>query len=437
MEKLHIAVAPHKYLPPEILAEVFLYCLHHDPLDGRLRISDFPPHPLLAPWVLSHVCSRWRWIALGEKRLWNSIYYEGNSWRHTLLLEEAFKHSGQSMLQLEARESGNMLYKSFLREVVLLQSHRITSLVLDVAIATLKNFLLLPSGLFDELECVKIQIRRNRGHISMPPATVFQGAPHLRHVTIPLYNQSPLDLTLPWDQLTYLALIPGPIELTDSLEVLSLCTSLSEYHLCPCPDGQSPIQVFPPASIQLPHLRKLGLKAMSWRPLYADFFRPLVIPKLEQFAFVLSGPFEDYLKELRETIDRLSIPDVRLELVLHYVGRDGGDIVRLARSLPPLTSIKAYDCYLPASTIELIAQDVCFQALTSLEVLTGAENLVEMFKAHWVRARQSNNMHMGIRSATIEVIDASAKDISELSRDIAMIQKQLGIIGAKITLQRF
>ena len=436
-KKLRIAIAPHKYLPPELLAEVFLHCLHHGPLDGRLGILRPSPRPLPAPWVLGHVCSRWRQIALGEKRLWNSIYYEGNSQRHVLLLKEAFRRSGQSTLQLEARESGAKLYKPFLREVIRPELRRITSLFLDIAETTFSNFLMLPSGLVDELECVKIQLCHGHGYLSPPPATVFQMAPRLQRVTIPLLaSHSVLDLALPWDQLTYLALTHGNIELTDSFKVLSLCTNLCECHLSPLPDIK-PSPVFPPPSIQLPHLRKLGLN-MSREPLYGDFFRPLVIPKLEQFAFLLSDPSEDHLKELRETIDHLSIPDLGLEL--DYDGSEGDGIMRLAHSLPPLTSIKAYAYDFPASTMELIGHETCFQTLTSLEIITRSlhtKALVEMFKAHWARARQSNNNHTGIQFATIEVFGIGGDHISKVSRDIAMIQKQLGVADANITLRKW
>jgi len=275
--------------------------------------------------------------------------------------------------------------------------------------------------------------------MSTPPATVFQGALRLRRVTIPFYHycRSPLDLALPWGQLTYLALTPGEIELTDSLQVLSLCTNLCECHLCLSVDGESLITVFPPADIQLPYLRKLGLE-MSWGSSYADFFRPLVLPKLEQLTFVLSNSSKHHLNDLREAIDRLSIPDLRLQL--HYNEGDEDDLVRLAHSLPPLTSIKADECALPASAIKLIGQEACFQTLTSLEIVTGARNvkaLVGMLKAHWARARQSNNMHTGIRSASIKVMDASEKNISDLSQDIAIIQKQLGVTDAQISVRRW
>jgi len=144
----------------------------------------------------------------------------------------------------------------------------------------------------------------------------------------------------------------------------------------------------------------------------------------------------DHLNDLRTAIDCLSIPD--LSLVLHYDGMEEAGFVRLARFLPPLTSINVYECILSASTMALIGHETCFQTLTSLEIRIGLHNtkdLVEMFKAHWMRARQSNNTHSGIRSATIDAIDASEKDISQFSRDIAVIQKQLGVTDAKITLR--
>ena len=173
------------------------------------------------------------------------------------------------------------------------------------------------------------------------------------------------------------------MELTNSFKVLTLCTNLSECHLGPYfgpPESQT---VSPLTSIQLPHLQKLGLHDVELRGFsYADVFRPLVFPELKQLAFVLSGQPEDHLEDLRETIDCLPIPDLRLEL--HYDGIEKDGILRLARFLPPLTLIKAYECILSASTMALIGQETCFQTLTSLEIRIGLHNtkdLVKMFKA--------------------------------------------------------
>ena len=323
-------------------------------------------------------------------------------------------------------------YQSFLREVVLPQSHRITSLFLNIGRVAFQDFLLLPSGLFDELECVKIRIQSGDlypgASSPQPPATVFQGAPRFRRVTIPLLNDhSPLDLALAWDQLTYLALTSKFVELTDAFKILSLCTNLCECYLCLCPDSASePPTVVPPASIQFPHLRKLGLN-VSRVSLYADYFRLLAIPKLEKFAFVLSDPSAGHLKELRKTIDRLSVPDLSLVLLDAYPASRSGSF---------LTSIKAYQYFLPASTMELIARDACLQTHTSLMACSDTKDLIEMFRVCWTRDRQSNNVDTGIHSATIEVVDASEEHISKSSRDIAVIQKELGAANAKITLRR-
>jgi len=202
---------------------------------------------------------------------------------------------------------------------------------------------------------------------------------------------------LPWNRLTYLALTPTFMELTDSFKVLSLCTNLCECYLCLCPDSKPPT-VVPPAIIQLPHLRKLGLK-MSRESSYADYFRPLMIPKLEEFAFVLSDPSADHLKDLRETIDRLSIPD--LGLVLYYDGDGGDDILRTAHSLPPLTSIKVYQYFLRASTMELIAQDAFFQTLTSLEAcIRCSERRIWLICSGYI-GRVLDNQTMRIRAYTL------------------------------------
>jgi len=47
----------------------------------------------------------------------------------------------------------------------------------------------------------------------------------------------------------------------------------------------------------------------------------------------------------------------------------------------------------------------------------------------------SDNNHTGIQFAKIETFEASKKDISEFSRDIVVVQKQLGVADAKIALE--
>ncbi|KAJ7846237.1 hypothetical protein B0H14DRAFT_2773039 [Mycena olivaceomarginata] len=54
-------------LPPENLAEIFMFCLP----SGRWAL--YWPNTENAPWVLAQVCSRWRAVALSTPRLWRTI----------------------------------------------------------------------------------------------------------------------------------------------------------------------------------------------------------------------------------------------------------------------------------------------------------------------------------------------------------------------------
>ena len=56
-------------MPPEILAEIFLSCLPHKPIDHE------QPNVNISPMNLCRICSYWRNVALGTPGLWNSLYH--------------------------------------------------------------------------------------------------------------------------------------------------------------------------------------------------------------------------------------------------------------------------------------------------------------------------------------------------------------------------
>jgi len=65
IEAYQITLAPHKKLPPEILAEIFRYCV---PCPVYL-----PPELHEAPLLLCQICSFWRSVALDTSTLWDNI----------------------------------------------------------------------------------------------------------------------------------------------------------------------------------------------------------------------------------------------------------------------------------------------------------------------------------------------------------------------------
>lgn len=65
--KLRTAIAPHKGLPSEILAKIFVECLEQ-------ALVLVPPDSTTAiPWSLGQVCSRWRAISQMEPALWRRL----------------------------------------------------------------------------------------------------------------------------------------------------------------------------------------------------------------------------------------------------------------------------------------------------------------------------------------------------------------------------
>ncbi|KAF9456487.1 hypothetical protein BDZ94DRAFT_1347583, partial [Collybia nuda] len=64
-----LAVAADKMLPPELLSEIFLFCVDDHPVI-------LPPKRAEIPWNLSYVCSRWRAVALDTAALWRNLRIE-------------------------------------------------------------------------------------------------------------------------------------------------------------------------------------------------------------------------------------------------------------------------------------------------------------------------------------------------------------------------
>ena len=194
-------------IPDDVLHEIFLQCLpKHDFLINIL--------PSNAPVLLTHICQRWRRIALDFAGLWTSLKLklqrpealEPSNLRRVAEVLKRFKKSPAS-LQLDLA-GGFLAQVNVIDPLVVPVATSLTRLVLiQVPISHIHA---LRSGLFPSLERLVLNI--NFGDFMRltltvkQPIVAFEDAPALRYVATNNTFLSQPDfapLHLPWHQLTH------------------------------------------------------------------------------------------------------------------------------------------------------------------------------------------------------------------------------------------
>ncbi|KAJ7646555.1 hypothetical protein FB45DRAFT_890768 [Roridomyces roridus] len=92
---------PISKLSPEVLGEIFLWCL---PTDGFQSTLD-PPRLSLEPLTLSHVSSRWRTVSLSTPSLWSTIWVDRPQDAHISMVELWLERSRAYPLTLYLRQT--------------------------------------------------------------------------------------------------------------------------------------------------------------------------------------------------------------------------------------------------------------------------------------------------------------------------------------------
>ena len=458
MKKLQPAIAPHKSLPPEMLVEIFL---HYAADIAEQVINEEPMYRCLSqfPWVLGHICSKWRQIALGEPRIWGTIGLHAVEQGDRPMLNEAFRRGVKSPLWLSASEDEHeeSVHDDFLRDVVCSQSKRLTELSLFVFWEAFEEFLTLPQDTFPVLEAVQLAVLDcigvNGANLCMSGSdlSVFRGAACLRRIDIgtPRLEVTPLcfpmNLGLCWPQVTHINFLRISIKVSIAHELMNLCTSLHECCLSLIPVLLD--VAFRPASIRLSHLRNLVVQEDGPnRAIFSDFILPLVLPALEDFQFSL---WQRSLADLAPLAGLVGVIDgwstsrvLALRAEMNYWGKH---LAEVAGHLSFLTSIDALHSILPASGIQMMAQEQYLPRLLSLRASVAFANMddfIDMLKTRWARTivRQGSQLQSGtsacmIRSGTIFVLGADDEFISRLSNKIREVQEEIGVSGIHIDLR--
>ncbi|KAF9023515.1 hypothetical protein BDZ89DRAFT_157227 [Hymenopellis radicata] len=197
-------VSLHRTLPLEILSEIFLYTL---PGDSRLNAFDASG----SIWQLSHVCQRWRNLALSLHSFWSTMHisfpqaaqHEGDVQR----LEAVIQRSRQGLLDVSLSDNipdiptSNPSILKHMLDIILAESYRWRVLHLsdwggnlNILYASLHNRL-------PRLEAVGLYC--NPLELEDPAVSVFKDCPRLTKVTL---GGGMLGVEFPWDQITELDL---------------------------------------------------------------------------------------------------------------------------------------------------------------------------------------------------------------------------------------
>lgn len=431
--RLKAVIAPHELLPPELLAYIFLLCLGND-------LATWPPKLSDPPWIFGHICSRWRNIALGEPRLWNSlrILRQDNTGPAITLqapLNEAIARTKGIPLSLTAEGPTTT-------DIIVTNSQKIRFLQIK---DTEPSFLISVVP-FHSLESVVLQFpsfRNDLWHIASDTnITILDDAPRLRSISlcynddhsISLFSKSQLNVN--WAQLTNLTLFQISPPLSSVLDIIRESVSLVDFYLVRRQgtfigfDGEganhSPLIVH-----QNLQTVRLGLGETND---LGFFLQPLTLPSLKSFENSGSEIFSRTIllhPELLAFITRSS------QVLRHFSLSGRAEMPYMAETFGAMYGVVELHLGtgypISASIFNLMRNG---GLLPVLEVLV-CETLSVCAFIDFLESRTGNLTYQGIREARITgfEMDLSAEDIELGDQRLSNIQPLLKEEGRGVTIE--
>ncbi|KAJ7178171.1 hypothetical protein C8R46DRAFT_988301, partial [Mycena filopes] len=204
-------------LPPEVVSEIFVHFL---PVYPRRA----PDKGLHSPVVLTHICHRWREIALSTPRLWRTFKIilrandsEDNDDANQVRAEEWLQRSGSCPLTVELHSL--RLEPPLILQTIMAHSNRWQHLKIFTTMSNLPAIV----GPFPLLRTLTATAWLLGPQTVTHWPTTFRDAPLLQRVALDQYEEVFRNM-LPWFQLTVLVI--QSITGTECLEILALAPRL-------------------------------------------------------------------------------------------------------------------------------------------------------------------------------------------------------------------
>ncbi|KAJ7231909.1 hypothetical protein B0H12DRAFT_1059209 [Mycena haematopus] len=352
IQSYQIALAPHKMLPPEVLAIIFANCVATPII--------LPPSPTEPALALAGTCRSWRHVILNIPNLWNNIFLDFRGSRPVQLLEFAklwISRSENTLITIRnstSRRTESCLRNEDVDPITYLVAPYVTrcrEIDLRFLDSSIDEFFTLPAGSIERLEVLYLEtlgFTMPFSHASNEPLDVFRSAPRLRRVlfSTDLCSLDPKVLGLPWGQLTGLHFIATYIPPLAMHAILRESHSLLEcsFSIIELDDALAAELDRLPECV-LPALRLLMVEFSPQTVDYAPFLRPLVLPALTDLelrpleAGILpecpwsQRAYTDLLARSRFALRRLAI--------LHYAIAPA-HLESILQGMPSLTDFHLY-----------------------------------------------------------------------------------------------
>ncbi|KAJ7641195.1 hypothetical protein FB45DRAFT_1053764 [Roridomyces roridus] len=254
-------------LPNEITSEIFIHFLPPYPTCPQLR-------GLRSPTSLTHICRKWRDIALGTPKLWRafSTAYRADQPEHIQAVQTWLERSGSCPLSVKL-VLGNAPHDEALT-AILLHRERWQHMELNLA----ANEVALIKGPMPLLQSLSLGV----GDFEYTqPATTVDDFPRLRAVTL---DDACHGNWLPISQLTSLTF--DDVEPDNYLPLLQDAVNLVRLHLIDCDTDVLP----PQCSVKLDRLETLVVvSTFSWDSGASQIFETFILPALRTLH--VSGTF--------------------------------------------------------------------------------------------------------------------------------------------------
>ncbi|KAJ7473788.1 hypothetical protein B0H11DRAFT_1336314 [Mycena galericulata] len=441
IERCEFALAPIRRIPTEILQHIFL--CYADLLGDNPPCIDVKG----GVWILGHICSYWRAVALSTPDLWTACAFSCYPHKRPRgccdapsLVRTWFERAGRRPLSIRfncdapaidqhPRDAKEVCKSVF--EIVLDHRREWT----DVQLGSAPSFLSKLESVRNEFPSLKklvLLIDTMGAFDETQTLSVFSGAPQLHDVSLHFIGSRSQQVLLPWRQIKS---YKGPFSLNEASHVLSDAPDLVDCEIYP--GGGDPLPSNPllvhrlqnlhlmlsaprPEFVTLPSLQRLRLSAID------DTMLPSVERLLQRsMAAPTSLHIDDFVFS-PELIALLAAAPTITDLTLRSRASSILTITLHARAASVETTNLFFDCFLDSEDGSKAPALPALQRL-SLQGIAFGESMVRVLEARCCPpGDQESSKWEGARLESLTIADVRNTHISHLLR-IKRLEREAGL----------